>query len=146
MFCRSTSEIKWKRYKKRRKSAEQNTYFQNAQKRMRREAHLCKYLDWSTNVGEALGQPPAHLPKAVASGAWQGAATPWVQSHYSQHGPGPFFFGGFIQPCIGGSWWLPCLAAPNRRSTSLTRWVRLIFKTHNIWSQTLHYLLYSFYF
>jgi hypothetical protein len=93
MFCRLTSGIKWKSYKNRRKSVEQNTYFQNAQKRMRREAHLRKYLDQSTDVGEAQAQPLAHLPKAVAR----------VWPHRPQHGPDPFFFDGFILPCIGGS-------------------------------------------
>jgi hypothetical protein len=53
-----------------------------------------------------------------------------VWPHCPQRDPGPFFFDGFIPPCIGGSWWLLYLAAPNYPGTSINRWVRLILKTH----------------
>jgi hypothetical protein len=55
------------------KSAKQKANFRNAQRRRMEEPNFTLQLGPSTTAGGVQAQPPAHLSKAVASGARQGA-------------------------------------------------------------------------
>ena len=106
--------------------------FRNVPRRMRREAHLCNYLGQDTTARGVQAQPRTHQSEAVASGASQGAAAPWVRPQPQHRHSGPPRSGSCMEACKGASGWLPCLAAPNRACASINTWARLSSPAHNI--------------
>ena len=95
----------------------------------------------STNVEVFQALLAAHNMKAMASGASQGTAAPWVRPHRRHHLLGAPCAGGAINAPRVSSRWFPILSPPNRPPTSISRGVELSHITHLHLCSTLHLYL-----
>jgi hypothetical protein len=77
------------------------------------------YMGWDTTMEEIQTQPGAHQSEAMARGASQGAAAPWVRPHRQHRLSGPPRSGGCMAVCGGGSRWLPKISVPNRHTFNI---------------------------